>query len=224
MLIASSTLGFSRFLALPALTQQQLGSCFGAFGLHLAARFDAARRAMGWLQGPLVQGPRAGLGGDAAAATAEPECAWFLERTEELQLPAFPELGGFDLTLPPIPRLLPTWQQLQQLQALQPGQESQVSRSQPTAAAVHAPSAAIGVQGFSQQKDGRKCAFGEPKQSERRLGQNDRWAGCAAHLAKRSVACSVGCGKHQHRLCLRKHGDSVRAQQREPHVGTWCIS
>ena len=90
------------FVALPMPTQTQLGSCVGALGLHLAQRFDAA----------LGKPPT------AAAATAEPGCEW-LGDANSLELPGFPDMSGVEFTLPPLPRLLPQWQQLGWVQAQQ---------------------------------------------------------------------------------------------------------
>lgn len=90
------------WVALPMPTQTQLSGCIGAMGLHLASRFEAtlARRGS---SSPRAQG----------AAAAESQCGWVPERLSQLQLPDFPDVGGVHFTLPPLPRLLPSWQQLQ---------------------------------------------------------------------------------------------------------------
>ena len=84
------------WLALPGPTQAELGSCLGALSLHLGSRLES-----------LLQRhtPR--------AASAEPSCKWIEDAPEMLQLPDFPDLGSFEFTVPPIPRLLPEWNQLQ---------------------------------------------------------------------------------------------------------------
>ena len=129
------------WVALPAPTQAQLGGCLGALGLHLgrqvspqvsphpflaschapvypndshrilstnltSSRLDAAWSAAHAALGrtPLARAP-------APAAAAEQGCKW----VQNVELPAFPELP---LTLerfqlPPIPRLMPSWQELQ---------------------------------------------------------------------------------------------------------------
>ena len=94
------------WVALPMPTQQQLGGCFGALGLHVASRVDASWRA--------TQGPATG-----ASTRAEPipaGCEWVAAR-DTLVLPEFPPLPSTNsqFSLPPLPRLLPSWQQLQSL-------------------------------------------------------------------------------------------------------------
>lgn len=87
------------WLALPRPMQADLGHCLGALSLHLTARINA-----------LV-----GKSAPHAASTmagAEPGCEWLMASPEELQLPDFPMLGGLEFSLPPIPMLLPSWEQL----------------------------------------------------------------------------------------------------------------
>lgn len=86
------------WLALPNPTQMRLGSCLGALGLHLGSRLDGVLGRPVTLTGHSEQG-----------------CEWIKDSAPQLQLPAFPELGSFEFTLPPIPRLLPSWQRLQSL-------------------------------------------------------------------------------------------------------------
>jgi hypothetical protein len=45
--------------------------------------------------------------------SAEQNCEWVEQGIANL--PEFPTLGEFEFTLPPIPRLLPTWERLQSL-------------------------------------------------------------------------------------------------------------
>lgn len=92
---------------LPVPTQQQFGACVGAFGLHLGGRFDRA----------LGKTP-------AAAKAADSSCNWVGTRAEELNMPAFPDMGQIKFNLPPLPRLLPSWQQLQWTQALDPEKDN----------------------------------------------------------------------------------------------------
>lgn len=85
--------------------QSALQACVGALSLRLALRFEAAMRLAG--KAP-PQGNR---------AVPEQSCDWV--RDEQLQLPEFPSLDGFQFTLPPIPRLLPSWELLQTADFLQ---------------------------------------------------------------------------------------------------------
>ena len=89
-------------------SHEQLGSCLGAFGLHLGSRFQSAHRAWLALMGkpPLPPAPPNGV--------AEPGCEWLAEQTDKLQLPDFPDFPlRFELPptdslhrlLPPLPRL-----------------------------------------------------------------------------------------------------------------------
>lgn len=97
------------FLGLPLPTQQQLGSCMGALGLHIGSRLDASLRASRALVGQPAASAFSG-----GKAVAERDCEWVSDEAL-LQLPAAPafplELESF--RLPPIPRLLPLWQHLQ---------------------------------------------------------------------------------------------------------------
>tara|TARA_B100000513_G_scaffold9935_1_gene4320 strand:- start:315 stop:1325 length:1011 start_codon:yes stop_codon:yes gene_type:complete len=87
------------WVGLPMPTQQQFGACVGAFGLHLGSRFDQA------------------LGRAPSSAKADKSCDWVGTRAEELNMPAFPDMGQIKFNLPPLPRLLPSWQQVQWTQA-----------------------------------------------------------------------------------------------------------
>lgn len=105
--------------SLPLPTQSQLGDCLGAVALTLASRFDAARRA---------QSPR-----PAAASASEPGCEWLhADGGVSLGLPPFPQLPeAFKLELsggglPPIPRLLPSLEQLHSLRVQLEGQRDQI--------------------------------------------------------------------------------------------------
>lgn len=98
------------YLGLPIPTQTQLGSCMGALGLHLGSKLDASWRTAQLALGtpPKAVQPR--------AESAETGCDW-LNDANYFDLPAFPEFPANELgfELPPIPRLLPTTQQLQSL-------------------------------------------------------------------------------------------------------------
>ena len=90
-------------LSLPSPSQEQLGSCIGALSLHLGGRLERM------------------LGRSASAAavetrSAEPGCEWLERAEEQLQLPELPQLGDFEFSLPPIPRLVPSADQLLVLQ------------------------------------------------------------------------------------------------------------
>lgn len=98
------------YLALPAGVKTSISGCAGALALTLGSRLDAAWRAA---QMKLGRGtaPEAMPASDGHAA--EPGCEWVRESTTELRnLPDFPELGRFDFTLPPIPRLVPSYEQM----------------------------------------------------------------------------------------------------------------
>lgn len=85
-----------------ALSYSSLQACFGALGIHLAERFHKLAQLSS---------------GAPHSSEARPEqgCDW-IRQGEALQLPDFPDFGeGFDFTLPPIPRLLPSQQHLQSL-------------------------------------------------------------------------------------------------------------
>lgn len=92
------------FVALPGPTRLQLGNCMGALGLHVGSRLEA-----------LVNG---GASADSSEASGS-RCSWLEEDASALGLPDFPPLprreGGAAFSLPPIPMLLPAWQQLQSL-------------------------------------------------------------------------------------------------------------
>merc|ERR1712070_1279936 len=109
------------FVSLPLPTQGQLGSCFGALSIHLGSRLDAswraARASLGRRGEPNPTKPSAQL------PVAESGCAWVGE-SESLGLPSFPEFPtNLDFNLPPIPRLLPPWEQLRALRHEAPQQE-----------------------------------------------------------------------------------------------------
>lgn len=101
------------WLAVPPLTQERLGGCLGALGVHLASRLDASLRSAG---GASSSRPMAVQGG---ATRREPGCEWVAEHSESLKLPRFPDLRTLDFTVPPLPRLLPhlvpNWRYLQSL-------------------------------------------------------------------------------------------------------------
>jgi len=83
--------------------QGPLQACFGALGLSLAQRFEQLVRLKG---ANIPRGPFEG--------TSEPGCDWVSDGSAQLELPEFPAIGdGFEFTLPPIPRLLPSFQHLQ---------------------------------------------------------------------------------------------------------------
>ena len=94
------------FVALPAPTQSQLGSCLGALALHVGSKLDASWHAAQLALGRAVRPAR-------STRLLGAKCGFVQDGT--LELPAFPEfpegLNGF--TMPPIPRLVPNWQQLQ---------------------------------------------------------------------------------------------------------------
>ena len=96
------------WMALPIFEQEKIGGCLGALGLHLGGRFDAFIRTV------------AGGGSTpkAPAASAEPGCEWISGGglLGQLELPSFPQLDDtFDLKLPPLPRLVPSWERLHSL-------------------------------------------------------------------------------------------------------------
>lgn len=90
------------WLTLSGPTQAGLGSCLGALSLHLGERLEGL---LGWLP------PRARLMFEQRAQ-AEPGCGWLEQELQRLQLPEFPAPGGFEFSLPPVPRLLPQGAQL----------------------------------------------------------------------------------------------------------------
>ena len=104
------------YLGLPTPMQSQLGNCIGALALHLGSRFAAVVRSVPTLAGrPTVRlagRPTAHISSEQP--TAEHGCEW-LGSSEGIDLPAFPEVGGIEFSLPSIPRLVPSWQRLQGL-------------------------------------------------------------------------------------------------------------
>ena len=91
------------WLSLPMPTQQQLGQCMGAFSLSLGSRLDTLiGRAPGSSAGKL--------------SVAEPGCEW-LEEGGLFELPDLPEISSFEMSLPALPRLLPSWERLRWLQS-----------------------------------------------------------------------------------------------------------
>ena len=83
-------------------TQSQLGACMGALGLHLGSKLDTSMRALGIARGATPSAP-----------AAEPNCDWIQENRHVLELPHFPSVDSIQFTVPPIPRLLPSWEHLQ---------------------------------------------------------------------------------------------------------------
>ena len=101
---------------LPEATQERLGGCLGALAMHLASRFDSARRSV--------------LAGDISSAgapltsplsfEAEDGCEWLRGRQalDELHLPPTPEFppsGLREFKLAPAPQLLPRSEELRLL-------------------------------------------------------------------------------------------------------------
>ena len=81
-----------------------LQACFGALGITLAQRFESF---LGSHRGGQTRAP------GAAEGATEPGCEWVSER---LRLPEFPPLPDrFHFTVPPLPRMMPSWQQLHSL-------------------------------------------------------------------------------------------------------------
>lgn len=96
---------------LPRAVQHDLWGCLGALALHLGSRFDSAWRSArlgGRFDSRLESSPR-----PAVAPAAEPSCEWVGESAEKLSLPHYPALDGIEFALPAIPRLLPSWEELQ---------------------------------------------------------------------------------------------------------------
>ena len=93
------------WMGLPMPTQARLGGCLGALALHLGSRLDTA----------LGRPPQSA----AAPLAAEAGCEWLAQREEALQLPEFPKLEfpKLDFGVPPLPRLVPSWEELQALGA-----------------------------------------------------------------------------------------------------------
>ena len=114
-------------MALPIFEQQKISGCLGALGLHLGSRFDAFIR--------IVSG---GTGAPRAPPVpAEPGCEWIRGGglVGQLELPSFPQFDeGFDFELPPLPRLVPSWEHLQSLRLETPTGWSEASASAPAVA------------------------------------------------------------------------------------------
>ena len=113
------------FLGLPMPTRTQLAHCMGALSLHLGSRLESVLRSAnvgGGVGGGVGRGVGGGVGGgskppgaeSALAAVPEPGCEW-VRNEVQLQLPQFPSFGSFEFELPPIPRLLPSYERLQGL-------------------------------------------------------------------------------------------------------------
>ena len=115
------------WMALPIFEQQKISGCLGALGLHLGSRFDAFIR--------IVSG---GTGAPRAPPVpAEPGCEWIRGGglVGQLELPSFPQFDeGFDFELPPLPRLVPSWEHLQSLRLETPTGWSEASASAPAVA------------------------------------------------------------------------------------------
>lgn len=96
---------------LPGPTQQQLGSCFGALALQLGSRLDASWRTAQALLG------RSPPVASVSSSVGQPGCEWIAEaEARGLSLPEAPPFPTeLDFRLPPIPRLLPSYQYLQSL-------------------------------------------------------------------------------------------------------------
>ena len=77
------------------------------------------------------------------ATETEPACEWISRAPAELQLPELPSIGGFDFSVPPLPRLLPPWEQLSGLRGDAPMLTSQLA-----AAKVMAPAVGSGILAF----------------------------------------------------------------------------
>lgn len=103
-------------MVLPLATQAQLGSCMGALALHLGSRLDAAWRAARGM-------PAAAL--RTHQTPAPHSCENFvqgslgssMDREAQPRLHTLPDFPSFPepFTLPPIPRLMPSWQRLQSI-------------------------------------------------------------------------------------------------------------
>ena len=101
------------WIGLPMPTQSQMGACMGALGIHLGSRLDAAWRATQTMMGrtpPPMQ---------SSSAATDANCE-FLKQQNYFSMPDFPELPSSMTTpefrLPPIPRLMPSFQHLQSLE------------------------------------------------------------------------------------------------------------
>ncbi len=105
-------------------TQSALGSCMGALALHLGSRLDAS-----WRSAQALLGGRVESSVRSEPLAAEPGCEWISEGQLNLpDAPSFPTDLNFQI--PPIPRLLPAWQQLQSLGSRQERRE-RAERSHP---------------------------------------------------------------------------------------------
>lgn len=91
-----------------------LQACFGALSLVLTSHFEQFVRHRG---------------NHGVQPQVEHDCEW-LEEGRALQLPDFPALGdSFDFVMPPVPRLLPSWQHLQSLLPSEQQQELVVQQA-----------------------------------------------------------------------------------------------
>ena len=101
-------------MTLPRAVQHDLWGCLGALALHLGSRFDSAWRSarLGGRFHSRLDSPRLSPR-PAVAPAAEPSCEWVGESAEKLSLPPYPALDGIEFALPAIPRLLPSWEELQ---------------------------------------------------------------------------------------------------------------
>lgn len=93
------------WIGLPMPTQAELGGCLGALGLHLGSRLDAAMRGK--------TSPTTTAAGPSVPARFPARCDWVSSPESAMEFPAVPSLDGVRFTVPPIPRLLPSWQLLQ---------------------------------------------------------------------------------------------------------------
>lgn len=134
------------WVGLPSPARSELASCLGALGLHVGSRFDSWRAAQFALKNGASTAPE---------ASVEPGCEWLVEpapakaeelRRLQLNLPPFPEadaslLFESDLPgrlLPPVPRLLPSWERLLSLtQDLEPGSVTAFATGGPQPAERH---------------------------------------------------------------------------------------
>ena len=94
--------------ALPGPTQNGLGACLGSLSILLGSRLE---QALGRLGRTPTQ--------SSARPAAEAGCEWLDNAAETLEMPEFPDLDAFRFSLPPIPRLLPSIQQLELLSQVQ---------------------------------------------------------------------------------------------------------
>ena len=104
------------WLALPVPAQGQLEGCAAALGLHLASRLDAA----------LGRPPR------QSSLAAADGCQGLLSRPGAVpELPQFPQIPRSGFSVPPLPRLLPMWDQLRMLHSKR--QEEREALAEPPA-------------------------------------------------------------------------------------------